>query len=185
MLAPSARLYELKGRVEEPALERMRVRFPLAPLGRQLAARHAAARRVPGIVPFSIQPISSPLNRPSQKGPPVLAAPSLPEGTPRSALASLDVAIRRASENVIVAMQGQLTAATGLGISHVLADLIRDQGNRHLIIDVDDVTEVDCHGLEVLLQAKRLAVHCGATLTVRHPPEAIRKVLEAPGPTPA
>jgi anti-anti-sigma factor len=115
----------------------------------------------------------------------VLAARSLPDGTPASAFASLEIAIRRASGNVIVAMQGQLTAASGPRINHVLADLIRDQGNRHLIIEVDEVTEVDNDGLEVLLQAKRLAVHCGATLTVRHLPEAIRKVLEAPGPTPA
>jgi len=109
----------------------------------------------------------------------VLAARPLPDSTPSSAFASLSIVIRRASENVIVAMQGQLTAASGPRLNHVLADLIRDQGNRHLILDVDEVTEVDSDGLEVLLQARRLAVHCGATLTVRNPPEAIRKVLEA------
>lgn len=109
----------------------------------------------------------------------MLAARPLSDGTPTSAFRSLGIAIRRSSENVIVAMRGQLTAASGPHISHVLADLIRDQGNRHVIIDVDEVTEVDNDGLEVLLQAKRLAVHCGATLMVRSPPEAIRKVLEA------
>lgn len=109
----------------------------------------------------------------------MLAARPMSEETSASAFGSLGVAIRRASEHVIVSMQGQLTVASSSGIDYLLADLIRDQGNRHLVIDVDEVTEVDGHGLEVLLQAKRLALHCGATLTVRNPPEAIRKVLEA------
>lgn len=76
-------------------------------------------------------------------------------------------------------MGGQFTAATGASMNHLLADLIRDQGNLHLVIDVDNVTEVDSDGLEVLLQAKRLALDCGATLTVRNPPEPIREALEA------
>jgi anti-anti-sigma regulatory factor len=61
----------------------------------------------------------------------------------------------------------------------LLADLIRGQGNLHLVIDVDEVTEVDSHGLAVLHEAKRLAFQCGATLTVRNSPESIRKGLEA------
>ncbi len=76
-------------------------------------------------------------------------------------------------------MHGQLTVASGAGIDHLLADLIRDQGNLHLVIDVDDVTVVDSHGLAVLHEARRLALQCGATLTVRNPPESIRKALEA------
>lgn len=76
-------------------------------------------------------------------------------------------------------MRGQLTVASGAGINHVLADLIRDQGNLHLVIDVGGVTLVDSHGLAVLHEAKRLALQCGANLTVRNPPESIRKALES------
>lgn len=139
-------------------------------------------------MPFSNQPTSPSfpqLNHPSQEEPPVLAARSMSDDTSATAFAALDIAIRRASEKVIVSMQGQLTAASSAEINHLLADLIRDQGNRHLVIDVDELTEVDGHGLEVLLEAKRLALHCGATLTVRNPSEAVRQVLEARWPTPA
>ena len=96
-----------------------------------------------------------------------------------SATGGLRVAIRRAEQNVVVSFRGELTAVTGAGIDHLLADLIRDQGNLHLVIDVDEVTDVDGHGLEVLRQAKRLALQCGATLAVRNPPESVGKALEA------
>lgn len=97
---------------------------------------------------------------------------------PSSASARLSIAICRAAENVVVSMRGQLTADSGHGLNHLLADLIRDQGNLNLVIDVDGVTEVDSHGLEVLRQAQRLALNCGATLTVRNPPASIRSCLE-------
>jgi anti-anti-sigma factor len=110
----------------------------------------------------------------------VLTARPLSDGiTPGSPSACLRIVIRRVAENVIVAMHGELTATSAAGINHLLADLIRDQGNLHLVIDADEVTAVDGQGLEVLLQAKVLALRCGAALTVRNAPESVRKALEA------
>jgi anti-anti-sigma factor len=110
----------------------------------------------------------------------VLTARPLSDGiTPGSPPACLRIAIRRVAENVIVAMHGEVTATSATGMNHLLADLIVDQGNLHVVIDADEVTEVDGHGLEVLLQAKVLALRCGAALTVRNPPESVRKALEA------
>lgn len=99
--------------------------------------------------------------------------------TPASTSPCLKIAIRRVADNVVVSMHGQLTAESGAGIGHVLRDLICDQGNLHLVIDVDEVTDVDTYGLAALIEAGRLARHCGAALTVRHPPEPIRKALDA------
>ena len=110
----------------------------------------------------------------------MLTARPLSDGTTGAgASARLGIAIRRAAENVIVSMHGQLTVASRTGIEHLLADLIRDQGNLHLVIDVEEVTVVDSHGLAVLHEARRLALQCGATLTIRNPPDSIRKDLEA------
>jgi anti-anti-sigma factor len=110
----------------------------------------------------------------------VLTARPLSGGvTPASASDAVSIAIRRADKNVIVSISGQLTVATGAGIKHLLADLIRDQGNLHLVIDVNEVTETDGQGLELLLEAKRLALNCGAILTIRDAPESIRQAFEA------
>lgn len=115
---------------------------------------------------------------------PLLTSRSRADGTtPESASPRLKIGIRRVADNVIVSMHGQLTAESGAGIGHVLRDLICDQGNLHLVIDVDEVTDVDAHGLAALVEADRLARQCGAALTVRHPPEPIRKALDASGRT--
>ena len=78
-------------------------------------------------------------------------------------------------------MHGQLTAESCAGIGHLLRDLICDQGNLHLVIDIDGLTDVDTHGLAALNEAGRLARQCGAALTVRHAPEPIRKALDTSG----
>lgn len=103
--------------------------------------------------------------------------------TPANASPPLEIAIRRVADNVIVSMHGQLTADGGAGIGHLLRDLICDQGNLHLVIDVNEVTDVDTHGLAALVEADRLARQRGAALTVRHPPEPVRKALDASGRT--
>jgi anti-anti-sigma factor len=113
---------------------------------------------------------------------PLLTGRSRADGTtPPSASPCLDIVIRRMADNVIVSMHGELTAKSGAGIGHLLRDLICDQGNLHVVIDVDEVTVVDTHGLAALIEAGRLARQCGSALTVRHPPEPIRKALDASG----
>jgi anti-anti-sigma regulatory factor len=96
-----------------------------------------------------------------------------------SASGPLSISIGRAGGSIIVSMSGQLTAASGAGIDYLLADLLRDQGNLHVVIELAAVTEVDSRGLALLRDAERLAIRCGATLTVRNPPESIRWALEA------
>lgn len=104
-------------------------------------------------------------------------------GVTRDATASpagnrLGFAIGRAGGVVIVSVQGHLAGESGGGLEHILQDLICDQGNLHVVIDIKRLTHADPTGVSVLIDACRLASRCGATLTVRNPSEAMRRLLD-------
>lgn len=90
----------------------------------------------------------------------------------------LRFAIGRAGGVVIVSVHGYLAGESGGGLEHILQDLICDQGNLHVVVDIKRLTHADPSGLSVLIDACRRARRCGATLTVRNPSEAMRRLLD-------
>ena len=87
----------------------------------------------------------------------------------------------RDSEAVVVGVIGELDCATGPTLEDRLEDLIENQGNRTVIIDLENMTFVDSSGLSVLVGAYRRLRDHGGDLSVRGPSASTRKVFEITG----
>lgn len=98
--------------------------------------------------------------------------------TPSPAEHDVRFAIGRAGAVVAVSVHGYLSSDSDGGVEHVLRDLICEQGNLHVVVDVEGLTGADTKAASVLMDACRVARRCGATLSVRNASEAVRRVLD-------
>lgn len=89
------------------------------------------------------------------------------------------LAIGRAGAVVTVSVHGYLTGDNRGDVEHVLHDLICEQGNLHVAVDVENLTHADTKGISLLIDARRLARQCGATLIVRNASQTLQRVLDA------
>lgn len=87
----------------------------------------------------------------------------------------------RDREAVVVGVVGELDCATGPTLEDRLEDLIENQGNRTLIIDLENLTFVDSSGLSVLVTAFRNLRERGGRLSLRRPSPSTRRVFEVTG----
>lgn len=87
----------------------------------------------------------------------------------------------RDSEAVVVGVVGELDCATGPTLEDRLGDLIENQGNRTVVIDLENMTFVDSSGLSVLVAAYRHLRERGGQLSVRRPSPSTRRVFEVTG----
>lgn len=137
-----------------------------------------SARSVPDVDPRA----GSSLGRPSaRRAKSAISGRSHATATTASAAEhDVGVAIGRTGGVVVVSVQGYLGGdgdGDG-GLEHVLRDVICEQGNLHVVVDVKGVTGADTNGASVLMEACRVARRCGATLSIRNAPEAVRRVWD-------
>ncbi len=78
-------------------------------------------------------------------------------------------------------MHGPLDAGTAPELRHRLVDLIEGQGNRHLVLELREMTSLDRAGVAVMVDAlKRLQRNAG-TLTLSGPTSEAVKALNGAG----
>ncbi len=88
--------------------------------------------------------------------------------------------VSREADRAIVAIRGELDAATGPSVSATVSALTHD-GLAGVVIDLDHVTFVDSSGLSVLLESHRDAADHNMTLTVTNPQPAVQRLLRLTG----
>jgi anti-sigma B factor antagonist len=91
------------------------------------------------------------------------------------------LSVRREGAAVVVAVGGELDLDTSPRLRSVLLDLVRDQGNRSLVLDVADLTFLDSSALGVLVTVQRDLAAMAGRLVVRSPSNAVRRVFEITG----
>ncbi len=125
-------------------------------------------------------PAGSSLGRPSgRRGKSAMSGRSHATATTASpAEHDVGVAIGRTGGVVVVSVHGYLGGDGDGGLEHVLRDVICEQGNLHVVVDANGLTGADTNGASVLMEACRVARRCGATLSIRNAPEAVRRVLD-------
>lgn len=87
----------------------------------------------------------------------------------------------RDREAVVVGVVGELDCASGPTLEDRLEDLIENQGNRTVIIDLENLTFVDSSGLSVLVTAFRNLRERGGRLSLRRPSPSTQRVFEVTG----
>src|SRR5262245_615959 len=80
----------------------------------------------------------------------------------------------------VVAVAGELDLATAPAVESALFDA-SPTGTRHVVVDLTDVTFMDCRALAGLLAANDRLVRCGGELRVRNAAGIVRRVLELTG----
>jgi len=88
--------------------------------------------------------------------------------------------VSREADHAVVAVRGELDAATAPSVSDTVSALTRD-GLAGVVIDLDDVSFVDSRGLSALLESHREATHRNMTLTVMNPQPAVQRLLRLTG----
>lgn len=84
---------------------------------------------------------------------------------------------RRAHENVVVAVSGELDVATAPVLRARLSDLIENQGNMSLAIDMKNLTFMDSTGVHVLVQASSQLRARGGQLKLTSVPPSTYRLL--------
>ena len=91
------------------------------------------------------------------------------------------LSVRREGPAVVVVVGGELDLDTSPRLRQVLLDLVRDQGNRSVVLDVRDLAFLDSSALGVLVTVQRDLSGMGGQLTVRSASNAVRRVFEITG----
>ena len=91
------------------------------------------------------------------------------------------LSVHREGAAVVVAVSGELDLDTSPRLRRVLLDLVRDQGNRSIVLDVASLTFIDSSALGVLVTVHRDLSAVDGVLTVRSPTNAVRRVFEITG----
>jgi anti-anti-sigma factor len=82
---------------------------------------------------------------------------------------------------VVVRIHGALDAAAAPALNDRLVDIIDSQGNRQVVLELQEMTSVDLAGLLVLVDAlKRMDEH-GGHLVLSSPTPDVRQALRAAG----
>lgn len=91
------------------------------------------------------------------------------------------VLTRRAAQDVVVSIEGELDAATAPPLRAILSDLIDGQGNLSVVLDLSAMTFVDSIGLGVFAgAAKRLRAR-GGELVLAAPSSSTLRLFAVTG----
>jgi len=93
----------------------------------------------------------------------------------------LSLVFGRSLGRVVVDVHGSLDASTAGQLRHRLTDLIDGQGNRHLVLDLREMTSVDPAGLSVLVHAHKKVQRNAGDLVLSGASPAVLRVFERAG----
>jgi stage II sporulation protein AA (anti-sigma F factor antagonist) len=80
----------------------------------------------------------------------------------------------------VVAVAGEMDLATAPALESALFDA-SPTGTRNVMVDLADVTFLDCRALGALLAAHQRLVQCGGRLGVRNADGIVRRILDLTG----
>src|SRR5262245_4220813 len=84
-------------------------------------------------------------------------------------------------DSLRVAIAGELDLATADVCQAGLVALMYTEGTRELVVDLSDLTFVDCAGLRALIAARSRGLSLGVTVRVQQPQPIVAMVLAATG----
>ena len=94
----------------------------------------------------------------------------------------LEIEVQASEERTLVALSGDLDAATAASLYDTLAELeIADA--HHIVLDLAKVTFMDSTGLAVIVTEHKRLAHSGGSLTIFSPPSSVRRLFEITGLT--
>ena len=94
----------------------------------------------------------------------------------------LDLSFRSDGDRAVVQVGGEVDVATCPQLQAALAELV-DRGFHQLIVDLEQVSFLDCAGIGVLVDARRRVQEHGGSLRLVRPAPLVRRVLEVTGMT--
>ena len=87
----------------------------------------------------------------------------------------------RALGKVVINVHGALDVNTAPSLKAGLADIIDNQGNRHVVLDLRKTTGIDAAGLSVLVEAFKRMADYGGDLLLSGPTSAVERQLRTVG----
>ena len=94
----------------------------------------------------------------------------------------LKLAVQDHGDQAMINVGGEIDLATSPQLQAVLVVLV-DRGLHQLIIDLDQVSFLDCAGIGMLVDARRRVQEHGGSLKLVRPAPLVRRVLEVTGMT--
>ena len=94
----------------------------------------------------------------------------------------LKLAVQDHGDHATIKVGGEVDLATSPQLQAVLVDLV-DRGLHQLIIDLEQVSFLDCAGIGMLVDARRRVQEQGGSLTLVRPRPFVRQVLALTGMT--
>jgi anti-sigma B factor antagonist len=94
----------------------------------------------------------------------------------------LNLSFRSYGDRAVVQVGGEVDLATCPQLQAALAELV-DRGFHQLIVDLEQVSFLDCAGIGVLVDARRRVQEHGGSLRLVGPAPLVRRVLEVTGMT--
>lgn len=92
-------------------------------------------------------------------------------------MTELNLSVRHLGHRATIQAGGEIDLATSPQLQAVLVELV-DRGCHQLIIDLEQVSFLDCAGIRVLVDARRRAQEHGGSLKLVRPRPLVRRVLE-------
>jgi stage II sporulation protein AA (anti-sigma F factor antagonist) len=92
----------------------------------------------------------------------------------------LDTEIRRAEEQALVVLRGELDLSTASQLFNQLAELSR-AGVRHVALDLGDLAFTDSTGLSVIVAEHKRVESLGGELIIFSPQPNVRRLFEVSG----
>ena len=94
----------------------------------------------------------------------------------------LNLSIQYHGDRALIQVGGEIDLATGPQLLAVLVELV-DRGCYQLIVDLEQVTFLDCAGIRVLVDALRRVQEHGGSLRLVRPTRRVERVLALTGMT--
>jgi anti-sigma B factor antagonist len=95
---------------------------------------------------------------------------------------NLSVSVRHHRDRATIQVGGEVDFATCPQLQAVLAELV-DRGCHQLIVDLEQVSFLDCAGIRVLVDARRRVQQHGGSLRLVRPRPIVWRVLALTGMT--
>jgi anti-sigma B factor antagonist len=94
----------------------------------------------------------------------------------------LKLAVQDHGDRATIQVAGEVDLATSPQLQAIQIDLV-DQGFHQLIVDLEQVSFLDCAGIGMLVDARRRVQAHGGSLKLVRPAPLVRRVLEVTGMT--
>ena len=94
----------------------------------------------------------------------------------------LKLAVQDHGDHATIQVAGEVDLATSPQLQAVLVDLV-DRGFHQLIVDLEQVSFLDCAGIGMLVDARRRVQEHGGSLKLVRPRPSVQRVLALTGMT--